>query len=110
MSVITITTTDQLQQLTAQHKQVVIKFSTTTCGPCKAYNPIFNKYDEILRDSQSDIIVASSVLDTYPDVMGFAKTELGLSSIPVTVVYQDNVVIKKLNGPQNLQTLNSLFD
>ena len=110
MSVINITTTDQLQQLTEQHEQVVIKFSTTTCSPCKAYNPIFNKYEEILREAQSNIIVASVVLDTYPELMTFAKAELGLNSVPVTIAFNNNQIIKKLNGTQSLQTLNSLFD
>lgn len=103
--IIDITTSDQLQQLIQQNEKVIIKFSTTTCGPCKSYNPIYEKY----ASEVEGVVVASSVLDLYPDLLAFVKEELGLTTVPTTIAYQDQQIIKKLNGAQNLATLNSIF-
>lgn len=106
MSIINITSVQQLEEFLQTTGNLVIKFSTTTCSPCKSYNPIFKKYSQEVED----VLVAESILDTSDsDLLDYVKDKLSLTSVPTTIAIKDKQILKTLGGALSLNTLNSLF-
>lgn len=68
---------------------VIVDFSATWCGPCKALNPIL---DEI--SSTTDIKVFKIDVDENQDL----AIEHGVRSIPTMLLFKKGQLVKRLAG------------
>ncbi|WP_199153484.1 co-chaperone YbbN [Chromobacterium sp. ASV23] len=58
----------------------VVKFSTSWCGPCKSYAPVFQKAAQELQGDYS-------FAEVLPEEVDFRS--YGVASVPTTIVFVD---------------------
>jgi thioredoxin 1 len=73
------------------HGKVVLKFGATWCGPCRAYEPIF---DEVAIDNKDNAIFCTIDIEKRADLANDFK----IMSVPTTVLIKDALIIEKFNG------------
>lgn len=71
-------------------KLVVIDFTATWCGPCKAIAPYFQE----LADSNSDVIFIKVDVDDAEDV----AAKCGIQAMPTFKFYKNGAEVKQLQG------------
>ncbi|KAG5976127.1 hypothetical protein E4U55_007499 [Claviceps digitariae] len=84
MSVITITSKSQFDDLLKSHPFVVLQASASWCGPCKAISPLFVKHAESLAIENS-YAFAKFDTDDVPDL----AFELGVRSLPTFLFFEN---------------------
>lgn len=67
-------------------KTVVIDFSATWCGPCKAYSPKFSRLEREMRRAMPDGAFAFFNIDI--DRHQALAREAGVMSVPTTVAWR----------------------
>jgi thioredoxin len=81
---------------------VLVKFEADWCGPCKAYAPIFEKFANDNPDIQCYIVDCEKMTDVV--------AELGIMSIPCTIVFKDGKDLMRKQGKLTAQELKDLYD
>lgn len=81
-------------------ERVIVDFTATWCGPCKALNPIL---DDI--SSTTDIKIIKIDVDRN---RGLAL-EYGIKSIPTLLFYNKGKLLNKLQGMQNKENILKIF-
>jgi thioredoxin 1 len=82
--------------------KVLVDFYTSTCGPCKAMNPIL----EELAKELTNIRVAKVEVSQNPDV----SQMFGIMSVP-TIIFMDDCQVKEtIRGFSNKQTLKKMVE
>ena len=79
----------------------VIRFTSTWCGPCKMYTPIFEKVASETSGANFETIDVDS---GDPRVM-----EFGIRNIPATLILMNGQVIQKQTGLIQEQQLKQLI-
>lgn len=79
---------------------VIVDFSATWCGPCKALNPIL---DEI--SSTTDIKVFKIDVDENQDL----AIEHGVRSIPTMLLFKKGQLVKRLAGMKRKEEILEAF-
>ena len=79
------------QALLTQPGTVVLKFHADWCGPCKAYDLVFNVVAKKLEDTVNFLTID---IDAFPEL---ARTYY-VRSIPATVILKDGVEVDKRIG------------
>jgi thiol-disulfide isomerase/thioredoxin len=77
----------------------VIKISTTWCGPCKVYGPVFEDAAKQFGN------VTFTALDADSDVR--AK-EFCVRNVPTTLILKDDVEVHRVTGALTKETLTKL--
>jgi thioredoxin 1 len=69
---------------------IVVRFTATWCGPCKAMAPLY----ELLAAEFTDFPFLSVDIDDLEDV----ASKFDISSVPTIFIFQGGQVIKKTTG------------
>lgn len=75
-----IKTIEELNELTAGSRPVVIDFWATWCGPCARFKPHF-----VAAGERSDAVFVTVDVDEAPDL----QREFGVQSVPTVVAIKD---------------------
>lgn len=81
---------------------VLVKFWASWCGPCKAFAPTFEQF----ANDNPDIKCYSVDCELMTDVVA----ELGIMSIPCTIVFKDGKDLMRKQGKLTAQELKDLYD
>lgn len=88
------------QDLINGEKPVLVDFTATWCGPCKAFSPILQEFKDEMKDK---IRVIKIDIDKNQD---FAN-EMGIRGVPTVHIYQKGDLKWSASGVQSLETLKS---
>ena len=83
----------QLDELLAGDKPVVVDFFAPWCGPCRMLAPILNKLSEKHAD---DVVIVKVNSDEHPEV----SRKYGVSSLPTIIKLVDGKEVSKAVGFQ----------
>lgn len=89
---------EQNKELILKDKKVVVKYSGEWCQPCK-------NYDRILAPITDHEIYTCDV-DENP----VWTNQLNIRSIPTTILFDNGVEVRRLQGVQQIQTIIKLFE
>ena len=81
---------------------VLVKFEADWCGPCKTFAPTFEQF----ANENPDIKCYSVDCEIMTDVVA----ELGIMSIPCTIVFKDGKDLMRKQGKLTAQELKDLYD
>ncbi len=81
---------------------VLVKFWASWCGPCKAFAPTFEQF----ANDNPDIKCYSVDCELMTDVVA----ELGIMSIPCTIVFKDGKDVMRKQGKLTAQELKDLYE
>jgi len=73
----------------------VTKFSSATCGPCRALAPVFRELEDMMPDAtfiSIDVEEKPSIAQLY-----------SIRTVPTIIIETDNVLIEKFIGLQSKQ-------
>jgi thioredoxin 1 len=73
----------------------VTKFSSKTCGPCRALAPVFRELEDMTLDAtfiSVDVEEKPSIAQLY-----------SIRTVPTVIIEKDNVLIEKFVGLQSKQ-------
>lgn len=85
-----LTEFEQALEDAGEGKLVVVDFSATWCGPCKAMAPVFKQ----LADDFSDCIFLSVDIDVSQDV----AAKMAISSVPTFILFKNGERVEMLRG------------
>lgn len=80
---------------------VVLRFTASWCGPCRAYGPIF---DALLSTRPEHAYVVDA--DEHPEFL----VELGVMSLPTTIVFHNGGVVDYRHGIVTKPQLSEMLD
>lgn len=83
------------------YEKVIVDFSATWCGPCKALNPIL---DEI--SDSTDIKVVKIDVDTNQEL----AIEHGIRSVPTMLLFKRGELINRISGLKWKEEILALFE
>lgn len=82
---------------------VLVDFSATWCGPCKAFAPVL----EVFADERAGKLKVIKVdVDEFSDIAG----EVGIRSVPTLMVVKDGQVVAARAGSLPKQALAAFVD
>ena len=90
---------DQLQELVADHRVVLVDFYADWCGPCKMLEPIV----ETLA-AETDAAVAKVDVDVHQQL----AAEFGVRGVPTIVIYSDGEAVEQFSGVRGEDELRGL--
>lgn len=88
-------TLDGLKQILMDHSKVVVDFWSPTCGPCKAFAPVFEKVSKEIDDT---VFVKCNVAEAKEVI-----AEFGLRAVPTILGFKDGVKTNDKTGMLNEQ-------
>ena len=99
---VTALTDDTYTQAIARVGLVVVDFSATWCGPCKAFAPVFTQ----VATANPDVTFATVDVDTAPATAGAAQ----IASVPTVMVFRDGQLVHRHHGPLPAARLTAVLD
>ncbi|MBO5710151.1 MAG: thioredoxin [Rikenellaceae bacterium] len=84
-------TTNNLEELIASGKPVVIDFWAEWCGPCRMLTPII---EELAGEYENDVIIGKCNVDDNNDV----SMKYGIRNIPTVIFLKGGEVVDKHVG------------
>lgn len=92
----TVSTQEEFDRL-VENGVTFVKITSPTCGPCKSYKPVFEKFAAENPDVKCCSIDASEL----PEVPAL----LGVRRVPTTLVMKNGVAEIRLDGVQSIEAL-----
>jgi len=83
-------TSAQVAQLQSEGKKILVQYTASWCGPCKALTPRLSN----LSNKYSDVTFVKVDVDENQD----AVMELGIGSVPTIMIYNGNTLVNRSVG------------
>ena len=83
-------TAEQVKQLQAEGKKLLVDYWATWCGPCKSLIPRL----EILEKQYPDITFVKVNVDENKD----SALQLGIRSVPTIMIYRGDELVNRSTG------------
>jgi thioredoxin 1 len=83
-------TAAQVAQLQAEGKKLLVQYTASWCGPCKALTPRLSN----LSNKYSDVIFVKVDVDENMD----AARELFISTVPTVMIYNGDTLVNRSTG------------
>ena len=83
-------TSDNFDQIVQSNDFVIVDFWADWCGPCKNFSPVFEQASE----NYKDIVFAKVNTENQMEL----ASHFQIRSIPVLMVFRDQIVIGKMEG------------
>lgn len=97
-------TTEQARALLgAEGTPVLVDFSATWCGPCKAFSPVLESF---AAEQAGKLNVVKLDVDQFSDIAG----EVGIRSVPTLMVVRDGKVVAAQAGSLPKPMLQAFVD
>jgi thioredoxin 1 len=85
-------TTEQVKEMIASGKKVVVDFKAEWCAPCKSFLPIFEKFSK--NENFKDIVFIKIDVDKNSEL----PIEYGIRSIPTVILFENGQIKTKKTG------------
>lgn len=108
MTVKHIETLDEFLDEIHQVGTVVVKVSTSTCGPCKMMAPVFEKASE--EDYGFTPTFVSLSPEDSAELSTYARTTLRISTVPTFIVFKDGAIVNQFSGALPLTSFKAKLD
>ena len=82
--------TTQLSQLLSEGKKVLVQYTATWCGPCKALTPRLSN----LSNKYSDITFVKMDIEENMD----SARELNITTVPTVMIYNGTTLVNRSVG------------
>jgi thioredoxin 1 len=83
-------TSAQVAQLQSEGKKILVQYTASWCGPCRALTPRLSN----LSNKYSDVTFVKVDVDENQD----AVMELGISSVPTIMIYNGDTLVNRSTG------------
>ncbi|MCC0176278.1 thioredoxin [Waterburya agarophytonicola K14] len=94
---------EQLEELIANNKLVLVDYTATWCGPCKVVAPLMDRLATEYGDR-------STVVKVDIDENRDSAKKYGIRSIPAVMVFRDGEVIENLFGSQPYEIYSNILE
>ena len=94
---------EQLEQLIAREKLVLVDYTATWCGPCKVVAPTIDRLATEYGDR-------TTVVKVDIDENRESAKKYGIKSIPAVLVFKDGEVVENLFGIQPYETYSNILE
>ena len=94
---------EQLEQLIAREKLVLVDYTATWCGPCKVVAPTIDRLATEYGDR-------TTVVKVDIDKNRESAKKYGIKSIPAVLVFKDGEVVENLFGIQPYETYSNILE
>lgn len=96
-------TNNNLDELIASGKPVVIDFWAEWCGPCKKLAPIV---DELASEYEGKVLIGKYNVDDYSDI----STDYSIRNIPTVLFFKDGELKERKVGSIKREDLVALIE
>ena len=93
-------TKDNFEEVVTKNDLVVVDFWAPWCGPCKGFAPVF----EAASEKHPDVVFAKVNTDVEQEIAG----EFGIRSVPMIMLFRENVVLFSQAGALPGEALESI--
>ncbi len=83
-------TSAQVAQLQSEGKKILVQYTASWCGPCRALTPRLSN----LSNKYTDVTFVKVDVDENQD----AVMELGISSVPTIMIYNGDTLVNRSTG------------
>lgn len=101
-----VVTEQNFNDMLATGKPMMIDFSATWCGPCKALAPIV---EELANEYEGRVVIGKADVDECPEL----SMRFGIRSVPTVIFFKDGKAVDKSIGavPKNMlvEKINSIL-
>ncbi|MDJ0568148.1 MAG: thioredoxin [Pleurocapsa sp. MO_192.B19] len=94
---------NELEQLIAENKLVVVDYTATWCGPCRVVAPLI---DQLAQEYGDRAIVVKVDIDQNKD----NAKKYGIRSIPAVLVFKNGAVVESLFGTKPYETYSNILE
>ena len=95
-------TSENFDQIIQSNDFVIVDFWAEWCGPCKSFGPVFEQASE----NHNDIVFAKVNTENQMEL----ASHFQIRSIPVLMVFRDQIVIGKVEGALSAPDLETLIE
>ena len=95
-------TTDNFDQVVQSNDFVIVDFWADWCGPCKSFGPVFEQASE----NHKDVVFGKVNTENQMDL----ASHFQIRSIPVLMVFRDQIVIGKVEGALSAPDFETLIE
>lgn len=89
---------------TSEDSLVVVNYSTTWCGPCKMFNPVY----EELSEKYSDVVFVKVIGDSPNNNASDLMRREGIRAVPAFHFWKDKKRVKEITGARKDEVENTV--
>ena len=89
------------KKIIEENDEVILNFYATWCGPCKMFGPVI---EEVTNEDKNIIFIKIDI-----DLNNDYASELNINSVPTTIKFKNNSIVKKENGFMSKEKLNNFI-
>lgn len=99
----TVITNNNITEVLASDKPVLIDFWATWCGPCRVLGPVV---DDVAADYDGKAIVAKCNVDDCEEL----SFQLGIRNVPTILFFKNGTMVDRMVGVASKQEIEAKLD